>query len=367
MKKILHLIMLCVPLLLITACDVHEFPGGNEVRVPFLLHLDFNTELPLYKEVVYTRNGSSDTKHAYERHDIRYTIKVYRSETLTRSNREAFQTYVFTKSDIEDLNFTAPLELPEGEFQFQVWADYVDAGSTADKYYDTRDFSEIILAKKYNHPGSNDFRDAFRGYATATVMNPEYYAGEMATTIDNRATAEMRRPMGKFKFVSNDVDMFITRVEEMIKEKGKNINFVPNLEMDSRAAFEKMLENINLAGFKVVFRYNLFMPCSFNMFTDKPADSWTGMSFESQMYSEEYNEMTMGYDYIFVNGSETTLSISVDVYDKDGELLSSTNPINVPIVRSKLTLVTGDFLTSKASEGVSISPDFDGEYNIVIK
>ena len=103
------------------------------------------------------------------------------------------------------------------------------------------------------------------------------------------------------------------------------------------------------------------------MFTDKPADSWTGMTFESKMFSEDYNEMTMGFDYIFVNGSETTLSISLEVYDDEGELLAATDPINVPIVRSKLTLVKGSFLTSKASEGVSISPGFDGEYNLPLQ
>ena len=39
-----------------------------------------------------------------------------------------------------------------------------------------------------------------------------------------------------------------------------------------------------------------------------------------------------------------------------------------PIVRNKETLVRGEFLTSKASEGVSINPGFDGEdYNFEVK
>ena len=77
--------------------------------------------------------------------------------------------------------------------------------------------------------------------------------------------------------------------------------------------------------------------------------------------------MTLGYDYIFVNGSETTLAISVEVYNRDGELMSSTNPINVPIVRSKMTVVKGEFLTSKATGDITINPGYDGEdYNIEI-
>ena len=77
--------------------------------------------------------------------------------------------------------------------------------------------------------------------------------------------------------------------------------------------------------------------------------------------------MTLGYDYIFVNGTETTLAISVEVYNRDGELMSSTNPINVPIVRSKMTVVKGEFLTSKATGGITINPGYDGDdYNIEI-
>ena len=48
--------------------------------------------------------------------------------------------------------------------------------------------------------------------------------------------------------------------------------------------------------------------------------------------------------------------------------MSSTNPINVPIVRSKMTVVKGEFLTSKATGGVTINPSYDGDdYNIEIK
>ena len=80
-----------------------------------------------------------------------------------------------------------------------------------------------------------------------------------------------------------------------------------------------------------------------------------------------YKEMVMGHDYVFVNGSETTLSISLEVYNDKDEKVSSTNPIYVPIVRNKLTIVKGEILTSTASGGVSINPGYEGpDYNIEI-
>ena len=363
MKITLCYISLWVMLLLAFAgCDVHEFPEERYDKVPFQLHLDFSTEMPLYKEVVYTRSGDTETKGVVARHDIRYTISAYRIDNMRSENRVADTTFVFTRSEISDLNYTANLLLREGTYDFKVWADYVDANSMSDKYYDTREFSEIILANKDEHLGSNDYRDAFRGYATATVINPVYYTGNIVNSIDHQASVEMKRPMGKFKFISTDLEAFVTRVARSLADQGV-IDRV-----DSKATYDELLQLVSLYDYEIVFRYNMFMPCSFNMFTDKPADSWTGMSFKSLMHNENNKEITLGFDYIFVNGSETTLSISVEVYNPQGEMLSATKPVNVPIVRSKLTIVRGEFLTSEASGGVAINPDFDGpDYNIEIK
>lgn len=337
MKKTLYLILLFVTLLF-TACDVHEFPVDRNERVPFVLHLDFSTAMPLYQEIVYTRAGEiTDTKSVGAKHDVRYIVKAYRVDKSRENNREADTTFVFTKSSVSDLSFSAPLELHEGTYTFRVWADYVDVEKTNDKYYNTSDFTEIILANKDNHSGSNDYRDAYRGVATATVINPVYYSGKVTNEIKNEVTVDMERPMGKFKFVSTDVEIFVSRVVQMLKDRGMLLNI--DLESDKKAKIEYLLQAINLGDFEVKFRYHAFMPCSFNMFTDKPADAWTGVSFTSQMYIENNNEMTMGFDYIFVNGSETTLSVSLEVYNKYGELISSTKPINVPVMRSKLTIV----------------------------
>lgn len=361
MRRIMHIIALCAALLL-SSCDVHELPEmDRDEKVPFLLHLDFSTQMPLYKEVLYTKSGGIETKVTTQAHDIRYIINAYRQDKVREENRTPDATFVYTKADDTDLNYIARLELPEGNYDFKVWADYVDVGSTEDKYYDTRDFSEIILSDKDNHPGSNDCRDVFRGYASATVYDPTRYTGSMQETIDNQSTVQMMRPVGKFKFVSTDLDVFLVHVIQMMYGKTSDI------PLDSKAAYEQLLQDINLGEFYVVFKYNAFMPCSYNMFTDKPADSWTGMTFKSHMHAVNNNEITLGFDYIFVNGSETTLSVSLQVYNKDGVLMSSSNPINVPVVRSKLTVVKGEFLSSTATGGVTINPGYDGDdYNIEI-
>lgn len=368
MKNGLHYILLyMMSLLALTGCDVHEFPEERGEGVDFLLHLNFDaSEMPLHEEIPYTRSGEGETKASIEHHDIRYIINAYRIDNVRGENRIPDTTFIFTKAEITSLDYTARLELPEGSYNFIVWADFVSANSTSDKYYDTHDFAEIILADPNNHPGSNPYREAYRGYATATVKNPDYYSGSIVNTIDNQATAEMKRPMGKFKFISTDVDIFLNRIVQAMKEKGllKDVES----EAENTAAYEQLLQSIDWSEYTIVFKYDIFMPCSFNMFADRPADVWNGTTFSSRMTLESDFEMSLGYDYVFVNGSETTLSISLAVYNKEGELMSSANNIDVPIVRNKTTLVTGEFLTSKATGGISINPGYDGkDYNIEIK
>ena len=364
MKTVLHLIAGVMSLFAFVCCDVHEFPIDTQRRVPYELNMHFETEMPDYKEVTYTKG--SDTKLPYGGHDIRYIVNAYRVDNVRSVSRLPDTTFVFSKRNDGRLDHTVMLSLPEGSYDLKIWTDYVDNNSVSDKYYDASNFEEIILANKSNHGGSNIYREAFRGYGNATVRDPLLYVNIVAEQIQNEADVEMKRPMGRFKFISTDVDAFFTRVMEMMKEQGKLLNV--NLKSDSKSAYQQIIQAINLTGYKVIFRYNAFMPCSFNMFTDKPADSWQGVSFSSNMEIDpSYTEMLMGHDYVFVNGSETTLSISLEVYNAEGEKVSATNPIYVPIVRNKLTLVKGEFLTSTASGGVSINPGYEGDdYNIEI-
>ena len=355
---------LIVALLAFIGCDVHEFPTDSQELVPLHIHLKFDTEMPLYKTINYTRSKeifSEEEKKTDGSYDVRYIIKAFRTDNIVGQNRTADTTFVFTKSDISNLNHSVTIELNEGSYDLRVWADYVDAGSDKDKFYNTSDFSEIILTSEDVHVGSNDYRDAFEGEISIEVESGANNSGSTITIV-NEATIAMSRPMGKFKFIATDGEEFVRRMAELFNEQGI-------LSVDSNnMSYEQLLQNIDISQFKVVFRYNNFMPCSFNMFTDKAADAWTRVNFSSQMYSEQTKELTLGYDYIFVGNNETELSISVDVYDNEGELLCSSRPIKVSIARSKLTIVKGELLSPQSSTGGAfIDPGYDGDdYNIQI-
>ncbi len=338
--------LLAIMASLMTSC-VHEFPVLPE-KTDLTLHLNFDTALPLYKEVTRSRGRAINDASKY---DIRHIVSVHTMLPDGNYDRTADTLIVFTCDDVQNLNCTRNIQLPEGKYQFFVWSDFVDQDSRADKYYAPKDFSEIILSDKSGYTGSCDYRDAFRGSAQGSVT----VRRDEMMEVNNEVTVTMKRPLAKFQFISTDFQEFLSNV---VKQEAQKRNANGN---------ETTTRSINPEDYRVVFHYAGFVPCSYNMFTDKPADSWTGLQFESVMAPTDDGEMQLGYDYVFVNGAEAGVSVAVSVYDKDGELVASSPSVDVPLKRSQLTIVRGKFLTSMSSGGLDIDPEFDGEYNIVIR
>lgn len=362
--------------LLLGGC-VHEWPDEN-ATVPVRLDLSFATAMPLYTTInLNSRVDVSD-------YDVRYIVSVYRGGSGARSiDRDELYRFTFTKDNVATLDHSLSMDIHPGEYTFLVWADYVRAGSTEDLYYDTSDFEEIKL--QGNHVGNNDFRDAFRGEASAVVG----YSSEPVPV-------EMERPLAKFNFISVDLPEFISRVLAMIQQREQEkkaeqealaANSDNSLGSDSNGlddedgvgADEDYLSNgsladegtkgetrVNLENFTVVFSYFGSMPSSFNMFTNQPADVSYNVTFESRIAQISENEAELGFDYVFVNGHQSWVNVGIAVYDEEGVKVSSTNPVEVPIVRSKLTTVRHTFLTSMTSEGVTVHPDFDGDHPYVV-
>ena len=328
----------------LSSCDVHEFPAEEPGKQSITLNLEFQTEMPLHQTVEYTRSGGASTNAGD--YDIRYQIRVYRTDGAGEPLSDAYTLITGTKDDVTDLNHSVDIELEKGNYRFLVWADYVDNGGDADKFYTTGDFKEITLAGD-GHCGNNAFRDAFRGETVAAVTAENGVTQEI--------TVEMERPLARFQFVTTDLETFITNALK---------------EQEARNSAEKgnsPTKAVNLDDYRIVFRYAGFMPSAFNNFTNKPIDAVTGVSFTGRITRLSETEAELGFDYVFVNGTESTVPIAVEVYNLENELLSSTDPIDVPLERSKLTIVRGPFLTTQASGGVGIDPGFDGEWNYEIK
>lgn len=344
--------------LMLTGCDVHEFvddpAAPNKPIKVFRLTLRHDQALPLLGKFSYAGGSVNSTSRSTgpeeeaRPHWIRYTINAYES-SRGEVSRAPQKTYVFSREFSNDLDTTVEIALPEGDYRLIAWTDYVDHGSSADKYYNTSDFAEIILAHKGTHYGSNRFRDSFYGSVETSVSNTNA-SGSVVKDIIDEAIVDMKRPVARYTFISTDLRRFL-------ESEGKAARLSGSLSKNSPA----------LGDYRVRFVYTRYMPCSFNTFTGKPADSWTGVEFESRIVQTSDHEAQIGFDYVFVNGNHTAATVGLEVMDRQGNLLARIPPFDVPLERSRHTIVKGEFLTTKSGGAMGIDPDFDGEFNIEIE
>lgn len=351
MRRLYLYLIIYMPLVLLTACDVHEWPDTPE-NVTFRLKLRYEKEMTvwehLYDGTEVTEQELGDTyDNGREHGKIRYIIRAYPLTDKQRSAREYTREFVFTKDIAEGYDHEATLDLAAGNYRIMVWSDLVENdGDTP--YHDAGDFAEITL--QGDHSGNNDYRDAFRGTGdiSLTADVAEYVPGTLEIT--------MQRPLAKFEVITNDLTEFIQK--EGLRITAKNSGAESASESDPAT-------RVNVEDYKVAFHYVGFMPCAYSMFTDKPVDSSTGVMFQSALKGLNDREASMGFDYVFVNGTESAVTVQIGLYDKEGTRLSLTEPITVPLRRNHHTILRGKFLMSKASGGVTINPDFDGDHNLI--
>lgn len=351
--------------LVLASCAVHEWPKDEEEPVipeppkyPVILYLDYDTDLPLYKIIEYQLESRSAMAVDY---DVRYIIETYTVLDEQLNKKELFSREMFTRDDVNTLNHSQLLQLPEGKYEFYVWTDYVDAGTTGPKYYLADDFTTITV---HNHEGNNDFRDAFAGVLKVDI-----------TPMTTEVRVMNRRPLAKFNFITTDLDRFVEHMLELEAqakaESENNEGQEENPRSDEPAepasasaddpatASDDFTRGVNIQDYKVVFRYSQFMPNEFDIFSYIPIYALPNITFESEIKPLSDTEAELGFDYVFVNGEEFVIPIMVEVYDKQGNKVSGINPINVPLMRGQLTTVRDNFLTSQASGGIGINPDFE--------
>ena len=338
-------------LLCITSCAVHEWPEPTPADV--IVNLDFDTRMPQYK--VLNEEGTR-ASHDGRDYDIRYTIAAYRLLQDGSYAEEPFLLKVFSRDEIEELNATFRFSIDEGSYRFYVWTDFVLAGTQSDYFYNTTNFRRISL--QGTHEGNNDFRDAFSGSADLKVIRRG--SKETPSTV----TVQMRRPLAKFEFITTDLQEFITKtIEAMIRKEEAEAAAKAG---ETKPEGDTKTPVVDLEKYTVVFFYSGYMPNAYNMMEGKPCDSATGVKFSSAISTIDNHDARLGFDYVFVNGEESSVMVTVALYDEEGTQLSISRQIEVPIKRSMLTTVRGSFLMQNTGGGVAIDPGFEDEFNIYI-
>ena len=334
---------------MLTACDVHEWPDTPEV-VTFNLHLNYETNITkwyhAYDGTNVVEEGYGET---YDNHQktglIRYIVHAYPVLEKQSTKQPYTKEFIFTKNINEGYNHEVSLELPGGEYNIMVWSDLMQRDRDV-FFHNAENFAEIVLQGE--HQGNTDFRDAFRGIGKIKLE-----AG-IEEYVPDTLTITMQRPLAKYEFLTTDLQQFYKEELEFLTKAA-----------ESRG--EELPTRVNTDNYKVVFLYAGFMPNTYNMNADKPVDSYMGVSIESRLDILGENEASLGFDYVFVGNQPSGIMVQIGFYDAEGRQVALSNPINVPLIRNYHTILKGSFLTQKASGGIMIDSDFDGNHNITIE
>lgn len=350
-RRLLIPIYIISALLLLAGCDIHEYPHG-EHDVDVELNLDFNYDLPQYKIIDYTtKSREEEYPDGNYPFITRHTVNFYRDDDKVTPA----YSFVFTSEDVEDLHLTEHVLVAPARYEILAWTDFIDK-TDGTPFYDVDDMKNITFhgddpeLTTYTGPGytgNDDFKDAFRGEQELDLA--AYNQNDMHTSV----TVDMQRPLAKFNVIATDRDDLISFWLKQLEARG----------VDTKDG----ADGVDLNLFNVRIIYNGYFPSVFNNWNDRPVSSDTGMSFVGKIRELQNGDVEIAFDYVMVNGRESSVNISIAIYDDQWEEISIITGINVPVLRSHLTTIKGKFFTNGAQSGISIDPTYDGEYNVYIQ
>lgn len=99
---------------------------------------------------------------------------------------------------------------------------------------------------------------------------------------------------------------------------------------------------------------------------NRPNEAVMGIKFTSNLLVLSDNEACLAFDYVLVNGEESSVTLEMIIYNEEGQEVNRVTGVEVPLKRNKITMVRDEFLTREFAPGIGIDPGFDGEINVVV-
>lgn len=334
MKQKYTIGFIALVLTIVLAGCVHDYPSmtedGEEGIDPTLVEVNTEVTLDLELvplEIITQKNARSGTTKADDGYRHRFIIEAWRE-----GKPESRQVTVMEDAEEEgNGKITLPirLKLHAVEYTLAVWTDYVKAGTTDDLYYDTDNLQQVACRDPYT--GSTPYRDCLYGTA---ALDLRQYRDEWNARV--QVSVELVRPLAKYELIATDVQKFLQKTQK---------------------------QRVGSTAYTITVSYGFYFPLGFNVLTGKPERSEMGVAFTAPLVVTDNGsgECTLASDYIFVNGEESYVPLSIEIKDNAGNGISRTTGIDVPYRRGHLTTVRGHFLTNRYDTGIGIDPDFDDD------
>jgi hypothetical protein len=328
---------------LLVGC-IYEYPDDEasldpamvELTVTLALNIGFEMETGV-EQFVQTHESLFAEGYA-----IRYIVDLYQwpdlSEApLSQRVRRLITTEAAMPAD-GIYRFSEAVTLPASRYYALVWVDFVPKGSLGDFYYHTENLQAVTMVNTLPYRGYHTGKDAF----TASV--PIDLASSQSQNTRFEATVQVKRPFAFYRIITTDV-----------KKYRDARHGVPYATI--RPDITRLL-------------YEAWFPMGYNVYRSVP-DNFdnSGVHYTYDMpETDEYDtDVEVASDFVFVSGSATFYFVDFDICTPADVRISRHNGIRINLQRNRMTIISGEFLTTgSSSDGAGVDFEFDEEFVIFL-
>lgn len=336
MKQLFVAVCSLLSALLWGGCSVRELPEGDGID-PTTVHTEI-VLLPGSDMTQFDIPEFSTRTAGMHKYKVRYIVEVYADDRFDQSLQFRRQL-ICEEGDAGEVALEC--ELHARNYRVVAWRDFVLAaevsGNTAaDCFYTTSDFAAVKLRGDYT--GGTDYKDVFCGQATLDLTP---YRCRLAAR--HCEEIQLERPLAKIELITTDVIKYLNKLEQM-----------------------KSVRPAGIEDFTVQLGYIGYFPTGFNVVSNRPNEAVTGIQFTSVPIVISNNEACLAFDYVLVNGMESSVTLEMVICNEKGQEVNRVSGVEVPVRRNRITTVRDAFLTREFAPGIGINPGFDGEINVVV-
>ena len=264
----------------------------------------------------------------WEEYDLRYILEIYDvTEGYVNKETPIRGREIKTLDRYEPISFDVRL-VPNRDYRFVVWADFVAEGTNGDLHYNTSDLNNIM------RKGIAAMDESYDAYFIAK----DFRIGESGLN----ESLILKRPFGKIRVITTDLN-HLNIGSEVDKV---TVKFYDNMLYTSLDAVTGVAQGQAL---------NEYVE-----YTVAKASPYT------EGYDADSRNMTLFADYIFA-GDESKgaaeVHFEMTTWGKDGRQISTRKfESQIPLERNKLTTIIGTMLTIGSTMEILVDDNFSGEY-----
>ena len=292
--------------------------------------------------------------------DLRYTLEVYDADALDAAPVKDRQVVIV--DEYQPVTFDLRL-VPNRDYQFVVFADFVPEGSTATVEGETLVGHNTKLGLHHIINGTLQNIEINGDAINDESTDAYFYSDVIRVENSNAKSIVLKRPYGKVRVIATDLHELNLNVEPasvVVAYTAKHpqtfnavtgeIGATENVEYTLSANYNQGVCKESLAG----HYYN----AGYDEYKEENL-------FENANDEVRHKYMTLFTDYILAEDEQTAIHFTMTVKDRDKETIKTTEfNTDIPVQRNHLTTVIGNVLTTATEINVTIDDNFENYYEI---